>query len=77
MGRGRLDGRREPERSRAPELTGISFLNPPLWSAPARFVEAAVEIVDAAGFGLGFANPALVGYPERLRPVQAAGVFGS
>jgi len=45
-------------------LTGISLLNPPLWSAPARFAEAAVEIVDAAGFGLGFANPPLVGYPE-------------
>jgi hypothetical protein len=58
-------------------LTGISLLNPPLPSAPARFVEAGVEIVETAGFGPGFANPALVGYPERLRQVQAAGVFGS
>jgi len=64
MGRGRLDGRREPERSRAAELTGISLLNPPLPSAPTRFVEAGVEIAETAGFGPGFANPALVGYPE-------------
>ena len=35
-----------------------------VWNAPARFAEAAAEIVDGAGFCVGFANPALVGYPE-------------
>jgi hypothetical protein len=34
-----------------------------VWNAPARFTEAAAEIVDIDSFGLGFANPALVGYP--------------
>ena len=35
-----------------------------VWNAPARFAEAAAEIVDIASFGLGSANPALVGYAE-------------
>ena len=46
-------------------------------NAPARFAEAAVEIVDTAGFCVGFVNSALVGTLKRLRQVQAAGIFGS
>ena len=48
---------------------GMSFLNrvPPLGNAPAQPVEAGAEISGTAGFGPGFANPALVGYAEAAR----------
>jgi hypothetical protein len=46
-------------------------------NAPARFAQEPAEIVDTAGFCVGFVNSALVGTLKRLRQVQAAGVFGN
>ena len=47
-------------------LAEMPLLNqvPITWRAPARLAEAGAEIVYIASFGLGFANPALVGYAE-------------
>ena len=57
-------------------LAEMSLLNlvPAISDAVAR---STAEIVYTASFCVGFANPALVGYPEATCQVQAARVFGN